>query len=208
MSETDRMTFYNRTRVLIESDRVLEPPGKGRATFLSASHLEMLRNLTHYLHRRTSFVSEYAVQYYMMPDDTDWDAIEEIVAELELNLMPDNVTVWGYSDRLHTVEDDTVASGTTLLQNHTTVPSGEVWVVSGFNLWSSAAVPSVLVVARMFGANCPVGGPLALTAGIYYVSPAMQVTLKEGDWMQVSWAGLAVGQRCISNVWGYKMDVG
>ncbi|GAH00705.1 unnamed protein product, partial [marine sediment metagenome] len=49
--------------------------------------LELLRNLTQYLHRRSSFADEYHTDYYLCADNDDWDVIEAIVADLEETLM-------------------------------------------------------------------------------------------------------------------------
>ena len=54
---------------------------------ITGAQLEMLRNLTQYLHRRSTFVAETHEGYYLAADNDDWDSIQAVVAELEETLM-------------------------------------------------------------------------------------------------------------------------
>jgi hypothetical protein len=85
MSE-DR-SYYVQDRVLIETARV-----RDRATIrcmprLTDAELDIIRNVLEYAHRRETFVTTYYPTYYEIPDATDWDEIQRIVAELEYKLM-------------------------------------------------------------------------------------------------------------------------
>lgn len=87
MSETWRRKPYYRPRVLIDVARVLDPQFDDSLMCITGAQLEMLRNLTQYLHRRSTFVSSNEDGYYLVADNDDWDSIQAIVAELEETLM-------------------------------------------------------------------------------------------------------------------------
>ena len=207
MSEEQQNLPYRYDRILIESDDILTPSFAGSTVVLSGAQIELLRNVVHYLDRRSTFVEKYNTLNYTTPDNDNWDDISQIVADLEERLMGDLNTIWGYDDRLFTQEDDTVTVGTTEVQSHTAVPADYVHRVTGYSLWSDKTVPSVVVFANFGGISIAIGGPFALTANVYTVVAPFDATLKEDDYILVSWAGLSVPQRVISNVWGYSMVV-
>lgn len=74
-------------RVLIDTARVLDPQFSDSVLCITGAQLEMLRNLTQYLHRRSSFVSEYHEGHYLCATNEEWDALQAEVAELEETLM-------------------------------------------------------------------------------------------------------------------------
>lgn len=207
MSEEQQNLPYRYDRILIESDDILTPSFAGSTVVLSGAQIELLRNVVHYLDRRSTFVKEYNTLNYTTPDNDDWDDISQIVADLEEKLMGDVNVLWGYDDRLFTQKDDTVTVGTTEVQSHTAVAADYVHRVTGYSLTSDKTVPSVVVFANFGGTSICIGGPFALTANVYTVVAPFDVTLKASDYILVSWGGLTVPQRVISNVWGYKMKV-
>lgn len=87
MSEQWRVKRYYRTRVLIDTDDVITPAYDSILVCLEASELAMLRQVTQYLHRRSTFASEYNDNYYLAPSDEQWDSLQAIVAGLEEKLM-------------------------------------------------------------------------------------------------------------------------
>ena len=87
MSEDWRRKSYYDPRVTIETDRVLTPQFADSVLCLTGAQLEMLRNLTAYLKRRSTFVSEYHDGYYLAPTNEQWDALQAIVADLEDTIM-------------------------------------------------------------------------------------------------------------------------
>jgi len=206
MSETDRMSFYTPLRVLIDSGRILNPTVKDGTVYLAAAHLEMLRNLTQYLHRRSTFVSEYESMYYLMPDDTDWDSIEQIVAELEYRLMPGKVTMWGYTDRLFSQVDDTVPSGTTLTQMHPLVPDDTLWRILGVSIYTDSDTAFCYLYGKFGATLAAIQETVQLTPQLDTVVHPIDVVLKAGDRFQIYYYGLQQGQRVLSTLWGYTMD--
>jgi len=87
MSENWRRKRYYQPRVLIDTNRVLSSDIDDTLICLTGPDLEMLRNLTQYLHRHSTFVSEYHEQHYTAPSNDEWDELQAIVAELEDKLM-------------------------------------------------------------------------------------------------------------------------
>lgn len=87
MSEVWRRKTYYKPRVMIETVRILSPQYDDALLCITGAELEMLRNLTQYLKRRSTFVSEYQEGYYLAPSTADWDDVQAIVANLEEKLM-------------------------------------------------------------------------------------------------------------------------
>ena len=87
MTEAWRRKTYYPPRVLIDSTKVLSPTFDDSLMCITGAQLEMLRNLTQYLHRRSTFVAENHDGYYLVADNDDWDDIQTIVADLEEVLM-------------------------------------------------------------------------------------------------------------------------
>ena len=87
MTDPLRRHKYALNRILIPSARILSPEFNAAYVFLTGSHVELLRNLLAYATRETTFVNEYHDGYYVSPDDTDWDSLSAIVADLEEVLM-------------------------------------------------------------------------------------------------------------------------
>lgn len=87
MSEDWRKKKYYNPRVLIDTERILDPQFNDILICLTGAQVEMLRNLTQYLHRRSTFAQDYGLIGYLAPDNEDWDTIQAIVASLEEALM-------------------------------------------------------------------------------------------------------------------------
>lgn len=87
MSETWRHKTYYKPRVLISTERVLDPQFADGLICLTGAELEMVRNLTQYLHRRSTFAESESAAGYLTPDTADWDTIQALVANLEEKIM-------------------------------------------------------------------------------------------------------------------------
>lgn len=85
-TEWRRKTYY-RSRVLIDTARILNPQFDDALLCITGAQLEMIRNLTQYLHRRSTFAEDYGKVGYLAPDTADWDTIQAIVADLEETIM-------------------------------------------------------------------------------------------------------------------------
>ncbi len=89
MSEAWRRKRYYKTRVLIDTERILDTSFQDVILCLSGAQVEMVRNLCAYLHRRSTFAEQYTKAGYLAPSSEDWIAIETIVGDLEEKLMGD-----------------------------------------------------------------------------------------------------------------------
>jgi hypothetical protein len=87
MGEVERFRRFYMPRVLIEVSDIETPPFDGALLCVTGAQLLLLRNLCEYLHRETTFVSQYTDAGYYVPTSEEWDAIQAIVAELENELM-------------------------------------------------------------------------------------------------------------------------
>lgn len=114
MSEQWRVKRYYRTRVLIDTDDVITPAYDSILVCLEPSELAMLRQITQYLHRRSTFASEYSDNYYLAPSDEQWDSLQAIVAGLEEKLMA------GCDEIVAALE--TIATNTACICNNLTNP--------------------------------------------------------------------------------------
>ena len=87
MSDVWRHKTYYKPRVLIDTQRILNPQFDDALLCITGAQNEMLRNLMQYLKRRSTFAEGYTESYYLSPDTNDWDTIQAIVADLEETLM-------------------------------------------------------------------------------------------------------------------------
>lgn len=84
--EWRRKKYYDK-RVLIETARVLDAQFEDSLICMTGAQFEMMRNLTQYLRRRSTFASEYQEGHYLAPTSAEWDELQAIVADLEEVLM-------------------------------------------------------------------------------------------------------------------------
>ena len=84
-----RKTYYE-PRVLVDTESVLNNTFPDVLLCLTGEQANMLRNMTQYLHRRSTFAQDLETGYYAAPDESDWDTISALVADLEYKLMGGN----------------------------------------------------------------------------------------------------------------------
>lgn len=87
MPETWRIKRYYRPRILLSQSAVLNPTDNEILVCLDGAELAMLRTFLGYAQRRVTWVAEYRQNDYVTPTDGDFDAIQEIVSNLEAKLM-------------------------------------------------------------------------------------------------------------------------
>jgi len=207
MTEAERRERYDTRRVLIETDRILNPQLAAGAIFLSAAQVELLRNVVQYLDRRSTFVDEYSLLSYLTPTVAEWDDVRSVVADLEEKLMGNENTIWGYNDVYgEKLEELPLTAGVSTKYSET-VPEGEVWTVEG----CAAMVGSATVTQLLLGGY--VGGEQLI---LYAVEPPVNreyyvlhptIRLIEDDRLYVQVAGATAGDTLIMSWWGYKMVV-
>jgi hypothetical protein len=199
---------YKYNQVLIDASRILNSPFSDAVLLVSGAQLELLRNMTQYLNRRSTFVDTYHTNYYQLPSDGDWDEIQAVVADLEYKLMGSDNTLWGYNARLSEREDDTLDYAGSFVQDHIPVPAGEIWIVHSISLWTDTQSVDADCAINLGGFVQPaIFDTVTVPAdGNKVVSP-LAVVLAEGDKVRVTWWGLANGQRIKSDILGYTMKV-
>lgn len=207
MSEEELRRGYDSRRILIEASRVLSPSFNAQGIYLTGAQVEMLRNVVAYLNRRPTWVDTYSDTYYIMADDSDYSDILEIVADLEVKLMSNENTLWGYNERYaQMVSVRTGGAGTQTL-DFTHVPAGEVWVIEAMdivNLTGSRnrvllyAVTSGIAVQLHTAATPLVNIPDGWQG---------RITLQEGDWVRARQFGCQASDAIDATAWGYKMIV-
>lgn len=207
MSEVDRRRKYVRNRVLIETARILSPTFSDAVVFLSGAQLELLRNVTQYLNRQDTYVSEYNPGHYLIPTSADYDDILEIIADLEETLMGNPNTIWGYDNRI-TANENFVKSGAGDLQVEPfSVPEGYVYDINVV-----AARNADTIVSQE---HALYDGSLTYTIAYFDDQPAnvfalhdkLSIKLKEGDKYIVWFRDCQDGDAIRVRGWGTQMVV-
>lgn len=204
---TEQRYGYTYHRVLIESTRILDPQFADAVIYVTGAQLEMLRNMTQYLHRLSTYVSDYQPSYYLSPTVEDYDDIIAIVSDLEDVLMGNPNTIWGYHDRLEE-RRTTVSVGDPVTYVQTVaVPAGYVHVIEMIQLHHNhGGVRYVVLTFDLGGADPVLYLAPALPSNDIVVLP-YHLTLKEGDYLLMGVTALAAGKFAILRVLGYTMKV-
>lgn len=207
MSESERRRKYRYNRVLIETARVLDPQFDDAVVFLTGAQIEMLRNVTQYLNRLDTYVSEQFPGYYLTPTAEEYDDVLAIVADLEEELMGNPNTIWGYKDTYSEVTATTYYSTGTKLQQSDAVPEGYVYVLTSIAIYFTTGTMTAMSVRlesehysiRMaYGTTPTVDVPLVITGAF---------PLKEGEFIQ-AWFDIATQPCSVRiDISGYKMVV-
>lgn len=207
MIDVLRKHVSSQQRILVDANAFLNTEFRDACLFFTGGHIELMRNLVEYANRRSTWVSDYYIGYYLSPDDTDWNLIQQSVADLEGILMSTNVTVWGYTDRYYeNIEDLSMAAG---IQNKlgTVVPEGEVWEVTGISVMHSSGSVSRIRVGNLIEAEyVNVGEKLAPDANTLYSFPCC-VVLKKSDRLFWRFYDLTLNDDVFCWAWGSKMAI-
>lgn len=81
-----RIKRYYEHRVLIPTQDVLSNPYPDVLMCLTSGQVAIIRKLLEYATWRSTFVSEYHQQYYLSPDNEEWDSLQAVVSDLESRL--------------------------------------------------------------------------------------------------------------------------
>ena len=207
MTQEERRHGYRDRRVLIETERILNPQFDDAVVSLSGAQVELLRNITAYLDRETTFVSTYGDGYYLSPTVSDWDSLNAIVANLQEKLMGNINTPWGYKETLRERKQNLSAAAGDNTLVHTVVPEGEIWVVENITVWDSNTACTYVRVYVNSGISSYV---------VWHVpSPVNNVpdtypygfVLGEGDGVTVLFTGCVLNDDIYSDIIGYRMIV-
>lgn len=203
----ERRNGYTYNRVLIEASRVLDTQFSDAVVFLTGAQIEMLRNVSQYLSRRDTYVTEYKEGYYITPSDEDYDSILQVVADMEETLMGNPNVIWGYGDTWVEEVKYTVIGDGSYDVDSDPVPAGYVYTLQSLvcrNLTSACGTVPKLVSGVI---QVPVGPYVGSGATIYRIVDGVGYTLKEGDKARCRFYSCLDGDELELFLWGYKMVV-
>lgn len=194
-------------RILVDAKAFLNPEFSDAVLYFTGGQIELMRNLVDYANRRTTFVSDYYIGYYLSPDDTDWNLIQQRVADLEETLMGNNNVIWGYTDRYYDLVTDTAMPAGESDKLSTVVPAGEVWEITGMSvIVTSASCNRIRLGPYISASYVNVGEKLAPASDTLYSFPIC-ATLKEGDRLFWRFYNLTLNDDVYCYAWGSKMEV-
>ena len=194
-------------RILVDAKAFLNTEFDDAVLFFTGGQIELMRNLVDYANRRTTFVSDYYIGYYLSPTDADWNLIQASVADLEGTLMGNPNTIWGYHDTYleEIVEPDMPAGNSNI--DGATVPEGEVWRITGYSAQIiSATCTGWWLVVDSSPDDCIVDAMYGPATGIVYPEK-LDVVLKEGDHLYGRFYTMTLNDDAYLYLWGYKMKV-
>ena len=207
MSEEQQNLAYRYDRILIESDDILTPSFAGSTVVLSGAQIELLRNVVHYLDRRSTFVEKYNTLNYTTPDNDNWDDISQIVSDLEEKLMGDLNVPWGFTDRWYENLGDADADAGDYLKLSTAVPSGFVYVLEALSIRNKTGSRGAVYLSVSSGTGYTFlltnDTPTVLVPDVYNG----RLTMKAGDQVRIYMADCILHDAIDASVWGYKMLV-
>jgi len=115
--------------------------------------------------------------------------------------------LWGYTDRYAEVEENTSAVAGFNWLVFSTVPAGEVWVVTGL-CWVNVNTACSMIIADLFDGVTLYG--LAVEAPAVangYYSILCNITMKAGDCLKVLFGGCTLNDDIYAWAFGYKMAI-
>lgn len=207
MSESERRRKYRYNRVLIETARVLEPQFHDAVVFLSGAQIEMLRNVTQYLNRLETYVTEYAEGYYLAPTAEQYDSILETVADLEETLMGNPNVIWGYADRWNEFVEYTMTVDGSRNVYSSSVPNGYVYTLQAVVVRNLDTAVSSRIYIEQGIDSYPFAKSELIAQNVYRIVHGLNYTLKYGDRVYVRFASCLDEDRLELRVWGHKMIV-
>ena len=203
MSETERRRKYVESRVLMSSAAILNPTFDDGDLYFTGAQIELMRNLVQYANRPDNYAAQWEQGYYLVPDDSDWDEIQAIVADLEETLMGNPNTLWGYTDNYIEWQSNDYAQSIADSLDFAEVPAGQVWVVTQ---WSAVDVNTQCTSYILQLLRSAIGYALDTkkpTMANEYLGGPVHMVLKEGDAIRITFLGTYIGD----DIHGYKMVV-
>lgn len=207
MSEEERRRKYRWNHVMIDTPRVLSPQFDDAVVYLTGAQLEMLRNITQYLERRETYVSEYNPGYYLTPTIAEFDGILAIVADLEEVLMGNPNTVWGYKEQYFDEPEDLDADAGYNALDGTVVPAGEVYRVESIRAYDQTSTCGTIEVLINVGGTVIQTEILSNPPANTRIKWDGMCTLKEDDFIRIAYWGVTVNDVLKARIRGYKVQV-
>lgn len=207
MVDTLRKHVAPQYRVLVQAKAFMDPDLCDAVVFLTGGQLELLRNLMQYANRRTTFVSDYYIGYYLSPDDYNWNFIQQRVADLEEKLMGNNNVIFGYNERIHEDLGQTKSGNGQYSELSTAVPAGYVHRIEAITIRNtSGARGGTGIWLYADSVYYPMAYVLAPSLGVPLVAIG-PFTLQEGDQVNIRMGSCIDGDNIESGLWGYRMEV-
>ena len=204
---TEERFGYTWQRVLIDSTRILDPQFDDAVIYVTGAQLELLRNMTQYLNRLSTYVSEYNPGYYLSPTAEDFDAIQAIVADLESVLMGNPNTIWGYNDRWFEEIHYWFSAGGNYSVKTTVVPAGYVYRCQFIGSLNADSLCAQFHVVNADTVPVMIDGWPAVPLNEWQNTFPLDITLKEGDSIACDFYGCTAGDDLFLRVWGDMMVV-
>lgn len=199
MSEVELRRAYYEGRILIEAARILDSPFDDSLVCLSGAELELMRNLTAYLHRRSTFVDTYHDGYYVMPDEENWDDVSAVVASLEEKLMgcaEIEANIQAIADRMEPLPlagvDVEASTGAEISLYSDTVPAGYIHRIQRAVCYCSLAWTQVIIWIHTEALEQPIHQQ-ATIGGWEMAGFDSVITVHEGEYLRARLTGVPNG---------------
>lgn len=207
VSEGQERLGYVSGRVLIESDRVLNPDFPALWMYLTSAQVELLRNVVSYLQELSTFVKTYESEYYLTPGNVDFGDILAIVADVEEKLMGSENTVLGYDDRIFEKVDFTVTSAGTNILQMVPVTSGFVYFLQAVTTRNDSKVTTQTKSLATGDDQLVIDRVANAAQNIWHTITVSNILLRQGDAFEGTFLGCDIGDVLHMKIWGYKMIV-
>lgn len=207
MTEEERRYNYRYDRILIESARVLDPQLAPVTVCLSGAHVEMLRNIVHYLDRPTTFVETYEDDTYLVPDEADLETIATAVAELEYVLMGSENLSFGINERW--AESSVVAKdgAGTFEASSTPVPPGYFYVLQRASLANFSGQRGAAFISIVHDGTTYYASAQQTMLQYEPLVHSSVLVLAAGDYVKFSQGNVLDLDSLRYGVWGYKIKI-
>jgi len=192
---------------MIESARILSPQFDDAVLYFTGAQIELLRNVVEYCRRIESYTTEYHLGYYLVPTIEDYNALMNIVADLEETLMGNPNTLWGYKDRYTEWMGENMSADEDYGAYSDLVPEGWVYVVNEMHLQNQSGARGEAALYMYDGVRMY---PLALKPSLLQNEVLVwtgHLVLKEDDRAHSEMKSCLTGDIVRCGVWGYKMAV-
>lgn len=207
MSESERRRKYRYDRVLIETERILDPQFDDAVVYLTGAQIEMLRNMTQYLNRLDTYVSEQFLGYYLAPTVEEYDDILAIVADLEEELMGNPNTIWGYKEAYRYINTWPNAAAGTQFVTTDAVASGSVVRVEGVVFRNDTSILTRVIVSLKCGGDKYVLVDVANPPADVWHAYSVDLTMEEGDVIEFEMQGVILDDDLFWQAFGSLMEV-
>lgn len=153
MLEQERLKPYVWNKLLYEWEQDFASNFPQLVIEITGPEVSILRNAIWTATQRDHWTSEYTAAGYKVPDDTEWDEITALVANLEAKLMGNDNVNLGFNDNVYV--EDTQQLGQVNGSIYTAAcPAGEVWTIQNANAVCTGSTTNIVQIwVQQNGAN-------------------------------------------------------